>query len=74
MVGPHITAAAAEAAVTALCEETSCSEEIFNAEDDYVTNGLQSPAINCETERLSIYLYAFPIDALDQSLLVIVLC
>ncbi|KAL6182658.1 hypothetical protein ACLB2K_044073 [Fragaria x ananassa] len=52
LVGPHITAAAAEAAVTILCEETSCSKEIFNAEDDSVTNGLQSPAINCETERV----------------------
>ncbi|XP_062030149.1 SWI/SNF complex subunit SWI3A isoform X1 [Rosa rugosa] len=52
LVGPHITASAAEAAVNALCEETSCSKEIFNAEDDCVTNGLQSPAINCETERV----------------------
>lgn len=74
MVGPHITAAAAEAAVNALCEETSCPREIFNGEDDCVTNGLQSPAINCETERLSIYLYAFLTDAPDISLLVIVLC
>lgn len=63
MVGPHITAAAAEAAVNALCEETACPREIFNAEDDCVTNGLQSPTINCETERLSIYLYAFLTDA-----------
>lgn len=52
MVGPHITAAAAEAAVNALCEETACPREIFNAEDDCVTNGLQSPTINCETERV----------------------
>ncbi|XP_050375830.1 SWI/SNF complex subunit SWI3A isoform X2 [Argentina anserina] len=52
LVGPYITAAAAEAAVTALCEETTCSKEIFNAEDNCVTNGLQSPAINCETERV----------------------
>ncbi|PQQ17221.1 SWI/SNF complex subunit SWI3A [Prunus yedoensis var. nudiflora] len=52
MVGPHITSAAAEAAVNALCEETSCSREIFNADDDSIPNGLWSPAKNCETERV----------------------
>lgn len=52
MVGPHITSAAAEAAVNALCEETSCSREIFNADDNSIPNGLWSPANNCETERV----------------------
>ncbi|KAM1025558.1 hypothetical protein ACFX14_038594 [Malus domestica] len=51
MVGPQITAAAADAAVNVLCEETSCSKDIFDADDDSLTNGLWSPAKNCETER-----------------------
>lgn len=72
MVGPHITSAAAEAAVNALCEETSCSREIFNADDDSIPNGLWSPTKNCETERLFIQL--IPTDAPYILLFVIVLC
>ncbi|KAM6570357.1 hypothetical protein CsatB_018342 [Cannabis sativa] len=41
-VGPHITAAAAEAAVTALCEEISCPKELFYGDDDSVTNELHT--------------------------------
>ncbi|KAF3437549.1 hypothetical protein FNV43_RR20304 [Rhamnella rubrinervis] len=52
VVSPHITAAAAEAAVASLCEENSCPREIFDGEDDYVTNGLLSPTENCETKRV----------------------
>lgn len=33
-VGPHITASAAEAAVTALCYENQCSTDIFDEDDD----------------------------------------
>ncbi|GAV81606.1 Myb_DNA-binding domain-containing protein/SWIRM domain-containing protein [Cephalotus follicularis] len=52
MVGPHVTAAAAEAAVTALCDESSCPREIFDGEEDYETYGLQSPALFHETDRV----------------------
>ncbi|TQE12918.1 hypothetical protein C1H46_001564 [Malus baccata] len=52
MVGPQITAAAADAAVNVICEETSCSREIFDTDDDSLTNGVWSPAKNYETERV----------------------
>lgn len=54
MVSPHITAAAAEAAVTSLCEEISCPREIFFGDDDSVTNGLQTLISDAETKRLFI--------------------
>lgn len=59
MVSPHITAAAAEAAVTSLCEENSCPREIFDGEDDCVTNGLLSPTADCEAKRLILPLKLF---------------
>ncbi|KAK4486155.1 hypothetical protein RD792_008823 [Penstemon davidsonii] len=34
MLGPQVTASAAEAAVTALCYENQCSREIFDDDDD----------------------------------------
>ncbi|XP_062115887.1 SWI/SNF complex subunit SWI3A [Humulus lupulus] len=49
-VGHHITAAAAEAAVTALCEEISCPRELFYGDDDSVTNELQT--LISDTERV----------------------
>ncbi|XP_011073099.1 SWI/SNF complex subunit SWI3A [Sesamum indicum] len=36
MLGPHVTASAADAAVTALCYENQCSREIFDDDDNYV--------------------------------------
>ncbi|KAL0318901.1 UNVERIFIED_CONTAM: SWI/SNF complex subunit SWI3A [Sesamum angustifolium] len=36
MLGPHVTASAADAAVTALCYENQCSREIFDDDDSYV--------------------------------------
>ncbi|CAN4089338.1 unnamed protein product [Withania somnifera] len=48
-VGPHITASAAEAAVTALCYENQCSTDIFDEDDD----GLGSITDISETERAS---------------------
>ncbi|KAK4362758.1 hypothetical protein RND71_017999 [Anisodus tanguticus] len=48
-VGPHITASAAEAAVTALCYENQCSTDIFDEDDDR----LESIADISETERAS---------------------
>lgn len=37
MVDPHITAAAADAAITALCDENMCPREIFDVEEDYAS-------------------------------------
>ncbi|KAL5543847.1 hypothetical protein UlMin_007631 [Ulmus minor] len=52
MVGPHITAAAAEAAVTSLCKENSFPREIFDGDDDSVTDGLPTPIADHEPERV----------------------
>ncbi|KAJ4728825.1 SWI/SNF complex subunit SWI3A [Melia azedarach] len=48
MAGPHVTAAAAEAAVTALCDESSFPREIFDGDEDYLANGL---SMLSESER-----------------------
>ncbi|KAJ0110442.1 hypothetical protein Patl1_01264 [Pistacia atlantica] len=43
MGGPHITAAAAEAAITALCDESSCPREIFDDnEEAYQVGALET--------------------------------
>ncbi|KAE8123841.1 hypothetical protein FH972_018763 [Carpinus fangiana] len=52
MVGPRITAAAAEAAVTVICDENSFPREIFDVEEDYVSNGLYSPTTSYKPERV----------------------
>jgi SWI/SNF related-matrix-associated actin-dependent regulator of chromatin subfamily C len=57
MVGPRITSAAAEAAVTAICDENSFPREIFDVEEDYVSNGLCSPTTSYKSERLLIHLF-----------------
>ncbi|KAL0441898.1 UNVERIFIED_CONTAM: SWI/SNF complex subunit SWI3A [Sesamum radiatum] len=36
MLGPHVTASSADAAVTALCYENQCSREIFDDDDNYL--------------------------------------
>lgn len=59
MVGPHVTAAAAEAAVAALCNESSCPREIFDGDEDYLANGLLSPTMVSDPERLIILLMSF---------------
>ncbi|KAH9705488.1 SWI/SNF complex subunit SWI3A [Citrus sinensis] len=51
MVGPHVTAAAAEAAVAALCNESSYPREIFDGDEDYLANGLLSPTMVSDPER-----------------------
>ena len=57
MVGPHIAAAAAEAAVTSLCDENSYPREIFDGDfNDYVTDGLQTTIADSKTKRLYILL------------------
>lgn len=50
MVDPHITASAAEAAVTALCDEYQCTREIFDDDDNEIEE-LQYPPQNNEKER-----------------------
>ncbi|RVW52561.1 SWI/SNF complex subunit SWI3A [Vitis vinifera] len=51
MVGPHISAAAADAAVAALCDENPCVKDIFDGAEDNVTEELGSPIRNNELER-----------------------
>ncbi|PIN23586.1 Chromatin remodeling factor subunit [Handroanthus impetiginosus] len=36
MLGPHVTASATDAAVTALCYDNQCSREIFDDDDNFV--------------------------------------
>ncbi|KAL2515055.1 SWI/SNF complex subunit SWI3A [Forsythia ovata] len=48
-VGPHVTASAAEAAVTALCYENQCSREIFDDDDNFID--LKASADNIEQKR-----------------------
>lgn len=57
MVGPRIMAASAEAAVTAICDENLFPREIFDVEEDYVSNGLCSPTTSYKSERLFIHLF-----------------
>lgn len=52
MVDPEVTAAAADAAVAAVCYETSCPREIFDGEEDLLTNGLLSSNVHSEPERV----------------------
>lgn len=42
MVGAHVSAAAADAAVAALCLENPCVKDIFDAAEDNVTDELDS--------------------------------
>ncbi|KAL6497270.1 hypothetical protein OROGR_029199 [Orobanche gracilis] len=42
MLGPHVTASAAEAAVTSLCYENQCSREIFDEDGNYA-DSVSSP-------------------------------
>lgn len=51
MVSPHITAAAAEAAVTALCHETQFPREMFDSGEDDLTNEIGPPALTSEAKR-----------------------
>ncbi|CAA2964061.1 SWI SNF complex subunit SWI3A [Olea europaea subsp. europaea] len=48
-VGPHVTASAAEAAVTALCYENQCSREVFDEDNIFVD--LKASAENIEQKR-----------------------
>ncbi|KAG8638637.1 hypothetical protein MANES_14G048701v8 [Manihot esculenta] len=52
ITGPDIEAVAAEAAVAALCDETSCPREIFDGKCDFPTNGSWSPTVHSEPERV----------------------
>ncbi|XP_027364733.1 SWI/SNF complex subunit SWI3A [Abrus precatorius] len=48
VVDPHIAAAAADAAVSALCEENLCPREIFDVEEDYASH---VNSVNSYSER-----------------------
>ena len=52
VAGPHVAAAAAEAAVTALCNENPCAEKVFIIVDDEARRKLKSFPTNNEPKRL----------------------
>ena len=54
VVSPRITAAAADAAVMALCDENLCPREIFDVEEDYVSDESYVNTWNSCSDRLSI--------------------
>lgn len=54
VVDPHITAAAADAAVAALCDENLCPREIFDVEEDYASSQSCLNNLNGYSERLFI--------------------
>ncbi|KAL0415639.1 UNVERIFIED_CONTAM: SWI/SNF complex subunit SWI3A [Sesamum latifolium] len=54
MLGPHVTASAADAAVTALCYENQCSREIFDDDDNYV-DSKASPETSDQTRYSSTH-------------------
>ncbi|KAL7099324.1 hypothetical protein ACP275_09G076900 [Erythranthe tilingii] len=52
MLGPHVTASAADAAVTSLCYENQCSREIFDDDEgNYVNNSKASPGTSNQTSE-----------------------
>ncbi|WVZ18476.1 hypothetical protein V8G54_005798 [Vigna mungo] len=52
VVDPHITAAAADAAVSALCDENLCPREIFDAEEDSARD-LEGEGLEMERSSIS---------------------
>ncbi|XP_061342881.1 SWI/SNF complex subunit SWI3A isoform X2 [Gastrolobium bilobum] len=76
VVDPHITAAAADAAITALCHENSCPREIFDVEEDYASgaNSLNSYSARAlegeglEMERSTMSDDRFPKDDMPLTL------
>lgn len=61
MVGPHITAAAAEAAVTEVCYENRCTKEILE-EENFLEETGSSPRSNDQdrlTSSLLKYIYIY---------------
>ncbi|KAM7273675.1 hypothetical protein ACFE04_028339 [Oxalis oulophora] len=51
MVGPEVAAATAEAAVTVLCDESSCPREIFNVDGHFLTIGSQPYELERELDQ-----------------------
>ncbi|KAM7272211.1 hypothetical protein ACFE04_026874 [Oxalis oulophora] len=51
MVGPEVASAAAEAAVTVLCDESSCPREIFYVDDHILTIGTQLYELERELDQ-----------------------
>ncbi|KAG2399770.1 SWI/SNF complex subunit [Vigna angularis] len=54
VVDPHITAAAADAAVSALCDENLCPREIFDVEEDSARD-LEGEGLEMERSSISGY-------------------
>lgn len=46
LVGPDITSAATESAVSAICNETFCPREIFYGSMGHLSNGSSVPEMN----------------------------
>ncbi|KAH6831567.1 hypothetical protein C2S53_018983 [Perilla frutescens var. hirtella] len=46
MLGPHVTASAADAAVTSLCYENQCSKELFDDDDGNYVDSNASPEVS----------------------------
>ncbi|KAF8006725.1 hypothetical protein BT93_K0897 [Corymbia citriodora subsp. variegata] len=46
LVGPNITSAATESAVSAICNETFCPREIFYGSNGHISNGSSVPMMN----------------------------
>lgn len=53
VAGPHVAAAAAEAAVTALCNENPWAGKVFNIDEDEARKRLKSFPTNNEPKRLA---------------------
>lgn len=51
VVGPHVAAAAAKAAVASLCNENPCARKFYEAEEDNNSHDLGFPTLNNETTR-----------------------
>lgn len=62
MVGPSIAAVAAESAVEVICNETSCSRDIFHYQDG-LTPDIKSKRLN------QIYLFIYPLHLLIMNVL-----
>ncbi|TKY73677.1 SWI/SNF complex subunit SWI3A [Spatholobus suberectus] len=79
VVDPHITAAAADAAVSALCDENLCPREIFDVEGDYASHvnslnscysarTLEGEGLEMERSSLSEIDYRCPKDGIPLTL------
>lgn len=59
MAGRQVATAAAQAAMTVLCDESSCPRDIFDGDDDNLINGLLSPTELNELPRFITFALCF---------------